>query len=263
MVPARTEVVEPPRALDDVAPAGAVGLLALATDANVESDLRALLPPEVGLYTTRVANTDPITVDTLRAMASLITDAARTIRVGPVDVLVYGCTSGAIVLGEEQVAERLRAAQPGAACLTPAGAAVSALRSLGARRLSILTPYVARVNDLVAEHFADSGFEVVNVAGFGLRRDLDMTRLPPAALAAAAAEVCDTTADALLVSCTSLRATAVIPEIEAAIGRPVVSSNQALVWRLRNLLGFELSNPRLGRLLHRVESRPGPDTTRV
>ncbi len=45
-------------------------------------------------------------------------------------------------------------------------------------------------------------------------------------------------AEALFISCTALPALAAVARIEAAIGKPVVTSNQACIWRLRHLAGL-------------------------
>ena len=49
-------------------------------------------------------------------------------------------------------------------------------------------------------------------------------------------------------SCTSLRTFGVIASLEAQLGRPVVSSNQAFIWHLLRLASIEDRVPRLGPL---------------
>ena len=56
-------------------------------------------------------------------------------------------------------------------------------------------------------------------------------------------------AEALFVSCTALRSAEVAEEIESRIGRPVVTSNQALFWRSLRAAGCGLPVPGHGRLL--------------
>ncbi|MDA7961199.1 MAG: Asp/Glu racemase, partial [Gammaproteobacteria bacterium] len=47
---------------------------------------------------------------------------------------------------------------------------------------------------------------------------------------------CREDADLLFISCTALRAAQAVEEIEADIGKPVVTSNQAMVWHALQLL---------------------------
>ncbi|OUL96477.1 Asp/Glu racemase, partial [Paraburkholderia hospita] len=54
--------------------------------------------------------------------------------------------------------------------------------------------------------------------------------------------------DAVFVSCTSLRVGALIPQLEAATGKPIISSNFAMAWHALRLAGVPDSEPQLGRL---------------
>ena len=56
-------------------------------------------------------------------------------------------------------------------------------------------------------------------------------------------------ADGLFVSCTDFRAAQVIDEIEAKIGKPVVTSNQASFWQSVRKAGYEKPLSGFGRLL--------------
>jgi maleate isomerase len=78
-----------------------------------------------------------------------------------------------------------------------------------------------------------------------------MTAVPPAAIAAAAREVCDPAADLLFVSCTALRTSLVVAELEASLGKPVVASNTALLWHALRLIGNADPVSGFGRLLRR------------
>jgi maleate isomerase len=250
MLTIRAEMVDVQFAFEEVPLGGTVGLLALATDANVENDLHRLLPSGVGLYTTRIPNADPITIETLGATSERITTAARMVLPGRnLDVLVYGSTSGTVVLGPGEIERRLREAKPRASVLTPVSAAETALHGLGVRKLSVLSPFVRPVSQLIADHFERAGFEITNVAGFELKRDLHMTRLPSWALVQAARQTCAPSADGLFIPGTSVRSTEVIEDIESVIGRPVVTSNQAIAWRLADVLGIRLPDNGLGQLV--------------
>ena len=57
-----------------------IGLVALATDHTVERDFARMAPGgEVAVYVNRIENTNPTTVENLRAMQPRLTDAARLI----------------------------------------------------------------------------------------------------------------------------------------------------------------------------------------
>jgi maleate isomerase len=235
--------------LEESTPHGTVALLALATDGHIEDDLRRLLPPTMRLCTTRLANSGPITAQTLRATAEHITQAAsRILPETRLDAVVYGCTAGAAAIGQTKVVKLLRRARPAAACLSPLSAATAAMRHLGIERPCILTPNVPELHEAIVRHFTEEGFTVTGSTGLGIREDADITRVAPRVLVELAQQLCAPEADGLLVCCTSLRASGVIDTLEERLGRPVVTSNQALVWELARQLDLPPAATRQGRL---------------
>lgn len=223
------------------APRAAIGLVALASDVVSEPELRRFLPPEgVGLYANRIPMPEHATVETLTAMGDSIDRVVDGLVPDiPLDVIAYGCTAAATMLGSATLAARVRARRA-----TPVGysdpflAGVVGLRALGLRRIAMLTPYEDPVGDVVAGHFADAGFTLVRGASFKRRGDPDMSRIPPAAIARAAIELGRARdVDGVFISCTALRVSPVLARIERAIAKPVVSSNQALAWHCLRLAG--------------------------
>ncbi|NMF89489.1 maleate cis-trans isomerase family protein [Aromatoleum petrolei] len=216
-----------------------VGLLGLATDLNSEADLRRMLPADVGLYCNRIRHANPMTLETLRGVADDLPRAGRDLLPGlELDVVVYGCTSGTIALGEAETLALIRHAKPSRHQTTPVTASLAALARLGARRVSILTPYRADVNRALGDYYASRGLEVVNVSGLDMDDDYAMTALAPATIVEAGLRAMAPEADALFVSCTALRASLAVEALEAALGRPVVTSNQAIVWHTLDLVGL-------------------------
>ena len=138
---------EPP---DKIGANGRIGLVALATDVNSEADLRRMAPDGVEIFTNRVSYRNPLTKQSLLAMAPDISRAASDLVPGfALDVLIYACTSGTAVIGEAEVMRLLRAGQSDFGdlpCTTPVTAALAALACFSAKKISILTPYVEPVN---------------------------------------------------------------------------------------------------------------------
>ena len=236
---AQFEILQHDITLDSIAPLGRIGLIALATDFNSEQDLRRMYPDGVEVFTNRVLNTNPVTLQNLRNMAGDISRAAGGILPGfSLDAMIYGCTSGTVANGAKKIEQLVHQGCPGVPVTNPVSAALAAFAHLGAKRVSILTPYTGDVNLEMAAYFTDQGIEVINIAGFGYDSDIDMTGIPPQEIAQAAIKVCDDSADLLFISCTAIRASLVIETIERAIAKPVVTSNQALVWHSLKLVGY-------------------------
>jgi maleate isomerase len=228
-----------------------IGLVLLSTDHTAEVDFaRMVASPRVGVYATRVAYENPTTPENLRLMQPRIAHAAGLILPGErLDALVYACTSASAVIGEAPIMSALHEGKPGTPAVTPTLAAAVALRALGARRVSLLLPYTVETSLPMARFFQEQGFVLDGFSCLGIEDDRQMARLDAQTLIAAARTATSPTAEALFVSCTAVRAAGIAAEIEAAIGRPLVSSNLATAWACARLVDEPLrSEARLAAL---------------
>ncbi len=241
-----------PHRLDaGIASRAAIGVVSLATDQTLEHEFRMLLGlPGVGVFHSRIAAANQVTPANLKAMEARIKDAVDLILPGvDLDVVAYGCTSASLVMGEEAVFAQIRKVRPAAQCTTPLGAAAAALRTLGAKRIGVLTPYRADINDALARHFAGRGFTVAMLESFHEEDDRNAARIRPADIRRAAAAMARAPGvDAVFVSCTNLRGAAAVPQLEQAAAKPVTTSNHAMAWHCLRLAGIRDSLPRLGAL---------------
>ena len=245
----RSTIVPLTHALEPVGPAGRIGLLAIATDFNSETELRRLAPPGIEIFTSRILNANPVAIPNLKAMAGDIPRAAATILNGhPLDVMIYGCTTGTAAIGAGEIARLIHEARPDLAVTDPITAVEAACRALGARRVSLLTPYIQPVNDALATTLIEAGLDVLNITGFGLDDDAAITGVPQAALLEAAPQALDPAAEVLFISCTGLRVATILRELERRLDRPVLASNQALLWHALRLIGYDRVVPDAGQL---------------
>ncbi len=229
-----------------------IGLIVLATDNTIEDEWRRMLGglEGVAVYGSRILNDARITPETLAAMEGRLAEAASLILPGsPLPVIAFGCTSAAMVIGEEKVAERIRSARPEALVTTPIGAAFAAFQAFGARRIAVLTPYGETVNRTVQRYIEARGFAVPVFGSFNEEDDTRVGRIAPEAIRDAALALGrDPRVDAVFVSCTSLRLAAIARSIEEELGKPVTSSNHAMAWHALRLAGVPDRLPRWGRL---------------
>jgi maleate isomerase len=226
----------------------ALGLVVLETDQTIEDEFRFLLPEKgVALYGARLHNDARITPETLAEMERLIAPTTRLITPAvDLDVIGYACTSGALTIGEENVASRVREARPGMKVTDPVTAARAALAALGARRIALLTPYVRRINENLRNALEARGMEIPVMGSFNQEDDNVVARIAPSSLTDAIVRLGGSPeCDAVFVSCTSLRVARIVEEVEARIGKPVTSSNHALAWHMLRLAGY--AKPLTGR----------------
>ncbi|MGQ9370284.1 ectoine utilization protein EutA [Azospirillum sp. A39] len=240
-----------PFVLDDRPQRRRIGLVVLATDHTTEPDFARLVAPRgIAVHTARVAYANPTTAENLRRLEPRLAEAAALLLPDEeLDALCFSCTSASVVIGDAAVAAAIHAAKPGVPVVTPTAAARRALTALGARRIALLTPYTEETTAPVARHFANHGFALAAVTALGLSDDRAMARIAPRHIVEAAREAMPDDAEALFVSCTALRAAAAVPAIEAALGRPVVTSNLATAWSCLRRCGDTAPQPHLGRLM--------------
>ncbi|RJT40617.1 ectoine utilization protein EutA [Mesorhizobium waimense] len=228
-----------------------VGLIILATDHTSEPDFRRMVASDrIGVYIARIPYANPTTPENLRKMQPELTAGAALILPDePLDAICYSCTSASVVIGDAEIEAAVQAAKPGVPVVTPPMAGVRGLKALGAKRISILTPYTVETSRPMAAYFAERGFDIMSFICLGFEDDREMARIPPASLVELAREATHAEADALFVSCTALRAAFAVPGMEQAIGLPVVTSNQASAWNCLRLCGDDKPRPDFGRLM--------------
>ena len=236
--------------LDARAIAKRIGLVVLATDHTTEADFaRVLHRQQVGVYVNRIGFENPTTHESLlRTGPRLAAAAANILPDEPLDVLVYGCTAASVVLGNDKVAEHMNSAKPGTPCVTPSSAAVDAFGALGIKKVSVLTPYTRDVTDSLVRYFSEHGPNVVNATCFDLSDDREMARLSRESIVEAGVAACDPQSDALFISCTAVRALGCVSQIETRLGKPVITSNQAMIWRCMRHLAITDDVPSGGTL---------------
>ncbi len=227
-----------------------VGLLLLATDRASGSDVAAFLPDGIEAYATRIPMDVVATPETLARLGDHLTEGARLLAPGgPLAAIGFSCTSGTVAVGAERARSKIAAGRPGVPVCTPVEAAVKALDALGTRRIALLTPYLDGPSDLIAGFFAAGGIEIVTRASFKLDGDPEMNRVSRASLIDAGQQLgSHPAAEALFISCTGLRTRHVVEPLEELLGKPVVTSNQALAWDLARTAGVADQPPGRGRL---------------
>ncbi|RRI07989.1 ectoine utilization protein EutA [Mesorhizobium tamadayense] len=231
-----------------------VGLIALATDHTSEVDFRRMVASErIGVYVARIPYANPTTPENLRKMQpQLSAGAALILPDEPLDAVCYSCTSASVVIGDAEVEAAIQAAKPNVSVVTPPMAGVRGLNAFGAKRISILTPYTVETSRPMATYFAAYGFDIESFTCLGFEDDREMARIAPASLIELARQATHVQAEALFVSCTALRAALAVPGMEEAIGRPVVTSNQASAWNCLRLCGDDIPRPQFGRLMTKL-----------
>ncbi len=230
-----------------------IGVLVPHADVGPESELGAMAPPGVAVHASRVpfgamapgGAMDPtIPLAPVRAFAEPphIDAAAELLAAAPIDAVGVGFTSHAYVIGaaaEADMVRRLEAVTRGIPVVSPGLAFADALRALGARRVLLVHPpwFDPELAELGRGYLAAAGAEVLRSAPANLPSD--QRAITPEALHAWVAAEAPADADAVVIGGNGFRAVGAIEAIEADLGIPVVTANQALLWALLRAAGAD------------------------
>lgn len=226
-----------------------LGFVLLSSEQTIESEMMRFAPDGVGVHFTRAVNPDEITAATLAESLETLAPAAAVLAPNAgLDVICYACTSGSVVMGEDAVIAELQRGSNARHATTLVSGVFAALDAVGARRVAVATPYLAHVNRIEEEYMTARGYDIVGIEGLDITLDSDMVRVTPEYLRDFAISVDDPAADAVFVSCGALRSVEVIDDIEDAIGKPCITSNQAMLWHCLRLAGIDDRIEGMGRL---------------
>jgi len=235
-------------------PLARIGLIFPSSNRLTEPQLRHFAPPELGIHVTRLQMTGKWNRP-LRDLTDDIIRAAGALADAKVDLVVFHCTGHAMEVGPEGDA-RTRAVISDATGIAPtstAAAVQEAIAALSLKRLILLTPYEQDVNDHEIDYLRQIGVGVVGDVALALAGSDDYLAQPPERWLELAIQNAREDADGYFLSCTNTTQIEAIAPIERQLGKPVINSNQAVLWsavkRLRGKLGSVHCAPGLGRLL--------------
>ncbi|MBI3076995.1 MAG: aspartate/glutamate racemase family protein [Deltaproteobacteria bacterium] len=226
-----------------------IGIILPSVNTIQEPELSRVVPEGVQLHFTRarLRGEDP---DEFRRMEEEAPAAAELLADAGVDLIVFACTAASLYRGpgqDREIVGRIEA-RTGIRALTTSGAVLKAFGALGMRRIGLGSPYSDRMNRLEQGFFRGSGVEVLQMKGLGCRGG-EMALVPPDEVTRTALAVNSPECDGIFLSCTNWRTLGIIEALEAELGKPVTSSNQATLWAALRMAGVKDPVPGCGRLL--------------
>ena len=235
--------------------AAKIGVLIPYTNTNLEPDMELMRAPDTTVHFQRMGGYDVDEIPGSDQMAGLgASDISHDLRmisgVRP-DVVLYGCTSATLTHGpsfDTDLAEKIKAGSR-AISLTAAGSLIAGIKAVGATRVGFSSPYLGEINEQAMDFMASNGIETVNCADVG--RELGnygQGELTPDEVFELACQADHPDAQAIVLSCTDMRSVEVVERVEAALGKPVVTSNQAMMFCLMRALNLPRHDRLPGRL---------------
>ena len=235
-----------PETSDELLGAGQViriGVLTPHVTIGSEAEFAEIAPGHVVTRVVRVTGNrqgggdgGPASATALLAAAELpvLERAARELVGNGVDVIGYASTTSAYVIGfgaESAIVSRL-SQLTGLPVASTCAAAVLALRVLEVRRVALVgAPWFSpRSNEAATDYFREREFEVVCSASAEL--SLDPERIEPNAVHEWVSGHVGDSAQAVFIGGNGFRSARAIEGLEVTLGRPVLTANQVLLWKL-------------------------------
>jgi maleate isomerase len=211
-----------------------LGVIVPSWNTAMEYECWRMAPPGVSIHASRIPHTDDSEA-TLLHMVEKAPGAAEVLAHAKVSAICFGCTGGSFVkLGYDQEIIDAIVDATKVPTTTTSTAINDALKHLGARNVAIASPYPEWLNDRLSKFLEGSGLRVVSKKGLNVECP---AFLPPDHAYRVACDANCKEADVLLISCTNFRSLEVIEKLEMDLGKPVISSNTASMWKLLQLAG--------------------------
>jgi maleate isomerase len=233
-------------------PTARIGLIIPSVNRLSEAQFMRFAPSGLAIHVTRARIAGkwrkPVT-----ELAPIIAAAAAALSDAGPDLIVYHCTDSSMregLDGERRILDIVRR-ESGIEAVSTSAMVVEALNALGINKLVIVSPY--QDNEVIIAYLQSCGFTVVHDVALRLPGH-ESSGAPPGRWIESTLCNAREEADGYFLSCTNTTQIEAVEDLEAALGKPVVSSNQAVLWgavkRLRSRLG-QTAMPHLGQLMGR------------
>jgi maleate cis-trans isomerase len=211
----------------------------------------------VAVHVARILVRGNLTPQAIEAMEAQVTRAVDELVATGVDLIVYADMVTTFIMREGWNRERSDAIEhaTGLPCISAWTAMERALAMLGARRLSIGSPYPAAIHERAVAYFRTIGFDVIEQATLDVLAVHAVPQVSRSAVIELATSIVRPDTDAIVLLATDLPTFDAIETIESSTGRPLLSCNQAILWAALGRRGVRIAGKGLGRLF---EHQPAP-----
>jgi maleate isomerase len=228
-----------------------LGLIIPGVNRVCEPQFNRYAPPDLGVLTTRARIAGRWSLP-IEQMADEIVRATTDIAECEPDLLVYHCTGSSMKegpKGERRILDIIAGTTDIPAVSTSALVG-EALDELGLESVVVISPYPS--NATIVKYLEAIGKKVVHEVALGLS-PIDYAAVTPERWFEIAVENDRSDADTIFLSCANTTQIDAIAPLEAALGKPMINSNQAVLWGCLNRLRPKLDPfkpiPELGRLM--------------
>jgi maleate isomerase len=238
-------------------PRARIGLIIPSVNRMTEPQFNHYAPEGLGVYVARGRVAGEFS-KSVADLADEIAHAANTLADAGPDLIVFHCTHTSMKEGTDGETRIIGLIEKttGIKALSTSSLVKDALQLLGLKKLILLTPYMS--NDNIVDYLNAAGIAVVRDVALKCKTAADFEAVTPQRWLELARENDTQEADGIFLSCTNTTQIEAVTAIEQALGKPVVNSNQAVLWgclkRLKDKLGDKAEVPELGRLMRDLDA---------
>jgi maleate isomerase len=229
-----------------------IGIVVPSVNTVMEPWAQRSVPQDVSVHFSRMFLPDQMSTEALIEMdRSEGMSGIRQLTSARPHVIAYGCTASSIVQGidyDRHLREEIQG-KFNVPSTTAAYAILQAASTLGARKVSLVSPYTAEVASAEHDFFESAGLKVLGGAHLGISDGFRLAEPDADDLFRLGLDGWNDASDALLISCLNTRSHAVIAALEQSIGKPVITSTQATLWHALRLAGVNDRIEGFGKLL--------------
>jgi maleate isomerase len=227
-----------------------IGLLLPSSNTTQEPEFTGILPDGVTLHAARLPLRTVDPSSTARIVEDIETES-RKLADADVDAIVLAATAPSSRNGvgyDRKLIGRIEAAS-GKQATTAATALIEALKVLEIQRVVIGAPWGEATNVTAAAFVEASGFSVLAHRAMGHVSNLEIGLLDELTAFDMGIAVDREDAQAVVLACGNWLTTGIVDRLEAALGKPVLTTNQVSLWAVLRLAGYHAPVFGWGRLL--------------
>jgi len=226
------------------------GLIIPSSNRMVELHAWRFSPPNVFPHVARLRMTGPYFME-LKELLPKVEMAAGTLADAKCDPIVFHCTANSMangLAGEKKIAAAIKNTS-GSTAITTASATLDAFKVLNVSRIVLVSPYTRPSHEHELDFLKEAGFGIVGERNLSLSGSDAYCTYPTKDWISEVTKMKNGKADAYFISCANIRAIEGIEELESILERPVVTSNQLVIWKALRMAGINDPLPGLGKLL--------------
>jgi maleate isomerase len=227
-----------------------IGLLLPSSNTTQEAEFTRILPDGVTLHVARL----PLRIVDPSSTATVVKDIegeSQKLADADVDAIVLAATAPSSRNGigyDQELIGRIEQAS-GRQATTASTALIQALTVLEVERLVIGAPWSEATNVTTAGFIAASGFRVLGHSALGHVSNLEIGLLDEQTAYDSGAAVNRPEAQAVMLACGNWPTLGIVDRLEAALHKPVLTTNQVSLWAVLRLAGYRAPLSGWGRLL--------------